>query len=718
MMNKTKRIAISLLLVMTMVLGLLPGTRVHAAGPYNFAGTGFEAYYEEDLDTPITSADEGDWIVLKPADIPAGKYVASMTSEQADIQRINSTSWRFQMPASDVTVTVAYDDQKPYTIDLTEGSFIPIPAAAVWLYPMGTSGYKDLDGDGTDDFYVKWPEAGDMTITLEAGTNIKGEYVLNVNGAEYSPFTFIFPDEAGTGYTITKEGVFVKIFDESTETETEVSKAEEGTILYVSVDFDQVPEGKYVSDVTSEDVSIERDGPDSWHFEMPAGDVTISAVYADQEPYTIDLTAGGKVDVPKEVMSQLVPLYTDSDFDLDGDGNDDVHLHFDVEEGIVADATRLDTTKITTSYDWECKYSQYNPVIFKFGEEAADYTITKEGVFVKTFDESTETETEVSKAEEGTILYVSIDYDQIPEGKYVSDVTSEDVTVERDGPDAWHFEMPAGDVTISAVYADQEPYTIDLTSGGTVEVPKEVMSQLVPLYADDDIDLDGDGNDDVHLRFVIEEGIVTDATRLGTANIESTYDWECKYSQYNPVIFKFGEEDTSDYSIVSGEDGNWLKDSGAEYEIVVKRSTEDDLCFTDYFKEVHVDGIVLVPDTDYTAKQGSCIVTFKPEYLETLSEGTHTVEIVFTDETVTTELTIAPKEETPEESQTEPDESTPDEPGEEPIDTPPEEPGESEESSKPDTPPTGDGDFAIWWMLLGLSGIALVTLNLRRKENR
>lgn len=58
------------------------------------------------------------------------------------------------------------------------------------------------------------------------------------------------------------------------------------------------------------------------------------------------------------------------------------------------------------------------------------------------------------------------------------------------------------------------------------------------------------------------------------------------------------------------------------------------------FECVKMDGII-VDETNYTVAEGSTIVTFKAEYLETLSVGEHTVTIHYTDgSSVSSELTI------------------------------------------------------------------------------
>ena len=59
------------------------------------------------------------------------------------------------------------------------------------------------------------------------------------------------------------------------------------------------------------------------------------------------------------------------------------------------------------------------------------------------------------------------------------------------------------------------------------------------------------------------------------------------------------------------------------------------------FDKVYVDGN-LVAEENYTAKSGSTIITFKPDYMNSLAEGKHTLKVTYTDGgDATTTFTIA-----------------------------------------------------------------------------
>ena len=73
----------------------------------------------------------------------------------------------------------------------------------------------------------------------------------------------------------------------------------------------------------------------------------------------------------------------------------------------------------------------------------------------------------------------------------------------------------------------------------------------------------------------------------------------------------------------------------------VNRNINDDKTYG-LFESIEVDGKILDP-SQYTAASGSLSASLKAAYLETLSEGDHTVTFHFKDGSVGTKLTIKPK---------------------------------------------------------------------------
>ena len=101
---------------------------------------------------------------------------------------------------------------------------------------------------------------------------------------------------------------------------------------------------------------------------------------------------------------------------------------------------------------------------------------------------------------------------------------------------------------------------------------------------------------------------------------------------------------------------------------------------------VKVDG-TLVDAKNYTVKEGSTIITLKTDYLNTISAGTHTFEMLWTDGAAST--TLALKADTSEDGK-----------------------------QKDDVPKTGDDTPIAWMFMLSiLSGIGLIITAKKRRVN-
>jgi len=87
------------------------------------------------------------------------------------------------------------------------------------------------------------------------------------------------------------------------------------------------------------------------------------------------------------------------------------------------------------------------------------------------------------------------------------------------------------------------------------------------------------------------------------------------------------------YKIIEGAKSTW---NGSTTEGLTIRGDGDFAKFAG----VRVDGN-WIPDAHYEAKSGSTIVTLKPSYLASLSEGEHTVDIMWIDDSASTTFTVA-----------------------------------------------------------------------------
>lgn len=88
----------------------------------------------------------------------------------------------------------------------------------------------------------------------------------------------------------------------------------------------------------------------------------------------------------------------------------------------------------------------------------------------------------------------------------------------------------------------------------------------------------------------------------------------------------------TEYAILDGANSNWTLDSGES--LSIRGSGE-----FSQFVGVKVDG-TLVDAENYTVEEDSTIVTLKADYLNTLTAGSHTIELEWTDGSASTTFTV------------------------------------------------------------------------------
>lgn len=154
------------------------------------------------------------------------------------------------------------------------------------------------------------------------------------------------------------------------------------------------------------------------------------------------------------------------------------------------------------------------------------------------------------------------------------------------------------------------------------------------------------------------------------------------------------------YQIIDGANSSWTHDSDGNITI---RGNGDFSKFTG----VKVDGN-LIDRNNYTAKEGSTIIMLKASYLNTLSAGTHTVEILWTDGSASTIFAI--KANTSDNSNNnQNDNNNSDSSDDKPS---------SGTDKKDDVPKTGDNTPIVWLFILSiLSGTGLIITVKKRREN-
>ena len=158
-------------------------------------------------------------------------------------------------------------------------------------------------------------------------------------------------------------------------------------------------------------------------------------------------------------------------------------------------------------------------------------------------------------------------------------------------------------------------------------------------------------------------------------------------------------ETSAQYEVIEGANGSWTQNTDGTLTV---RANGDFSKFTG----VKVDGTP-VDAKNYTAVSGSTIVTLKPEYLQTLSEGSHTLTFIYVDGECSTKFAVKAA-------------------AKQADVTPPETAVKTPDQSKPvdqttlKSPKTGDAASPVVWMIVllatGVMAGVLVCLS-RRNEN-
>lgn len=160
------------------------------------------------------------------------------------------------------------------------------------------------------------------------------------------------------------------------------------------------------------------------------------------------------------------------------------------------------------------------------------------------------------------------------------------------------------------------------------------------------------------------------------------------------------DPDPVDYEILDGANSNWEQNSDGSLSIRGSGALYK-------FVGVKVDG-TLVDAKNYTVKEGSTIVTLKADYLNTLSVGTHTFEILWTDGSASTTFTSkADSSDNGNNNQNDNDNSNradsvlPD-----------------DSDKKEEAPKTGDDTPSVWLFILSIiSGTGLILTAKKRRKN-
>lgn len=171
-----------------------------------------------------------------------------------------------------------------------------------------------------------------------------------------------------------------------------------------------------------------------------------------------------------------------------------------------------------------------------------------------------------------------------------------------------------------------------------------------------------------------------------------------------------------DYEILDGANTSWKQNSDGS--LSIRGSGE-----VSKFVGVKVDGN-LVDVKNYTVKEGSTIVILKADYLNTLSDGNHTFEIIWTDGTASTRFTVSKSdsgsdEPTDNDGNNGKNDNTSNTPATAPEDKNNNGTGgsQTDDNQQITAPKTGDNSHTVLWIsLLGVSLAGLLSMIYVRKK--
>lgn len=190
----------------------------------------------------------------------------------------------------------------------------------------------------------------------------------------------------------------------------------------------------------------------------------------------------------------------------------------------------------------------------------------------------------------------------------------------------------AGDADYNEVTS--KPFVITITKALPTGEPKyTVITTAGRTLADAGLTLTGSNLNpaDGTLEWIDDAGKeLSDNTKV---EVNKAYKWRFTPTDTNYNILTGEITPYPVYSIIDGANSSWTQNTDGT--LAIRGNGE----FTK-FQKVKVDGTV-IDASNYTVTEGSTIITFKADYLKTLSEGSHTFELVWTDGSASTSFTVA-----------------------------------------------------------------------------
>lgn len=228
---------------------------------------------------------------------------------------------------------------------------------------------------------------------------------------------------------------------------------------------------------------------------------------------------------------------------------------------------------------------------------------------------------------DGTLEWVGTD----------GNVLSDDTEVKVNTTYKWRF-TPA-DTNYNSLTGEIELYHVDAPA---ISAQPKSVSVTVGEKATFEVTATGT---DVTYQWQIDRndgnGFVNITGATGATYTTGVTDRDCNGFKYRCVISNAAGSATTDtvvltvlYQIIEGANGSWNQSTDGE-SLRIRGNGE-----YSKFQNVKVDGNN-IDSKNYTVSEGSTIIELHADYLKTLSEGSHTFEIVWTDGAAGTGFTVA-----------------------------------------------------------------------------
>ena len=198
---------------------------------------------------------------------------------------------------------------------------------------------------------------------------------------------------------------------------------------------------------------------------------------------------------------------------------------------------------------------------------------------------------------------------------------------------AGKFTLGSENVEIKAVFELIPTYTVTFNTNGADTVPDQTVLEGGKAAAPDAL---------------IRENYVFDGW-YRDAGLTTAFDFNTAITADTALYAKWSAASyvlTAVSGATTDASHTWTQGSGRDVVLTVKLNDGVDHSFA-HFTGVQLDGKTLTGGTDYTAREGSTVVTLKAAMLQSRSLGAHTVTIHFDNGNVQTRLTVRAASKTP-----------------------------------------------------------------------